>query len=186
MVKTIYANLDEFGRIVEWSSCYMDGFSEIEIDDNHPFFKDRSHSTYVYDGKNLVKNEAIQLNIARKNKDDELSRACNKSILDGFVHEIDGVEYFFSYDIEAQINFSDAKEILEDGMFEEIMWTAKKNGEHVRIPINLERFNQIKLSIFKHKANNISKYRDVLLPKVMSASSVKDINSITWEGGDDI
>jgi hypothetical protein len=36
------------------------------------------------------------------------------------------------------------------------------------------------LTILQHKDSNVSKYRDVLLPQVNSASTVDEVNAIIW------
>jgi hypothetical protein len=120
---------------------------------------------------------------AKSKKDIELNKACNESILAGFSHIINGVVYWFSYDMEAQGNFRDAKEMLSDGVVLEIPWTVRLggvNGEYARIPINLETIKQLSLVIMEHKTKNISKYRDFLMPIVNDAEEIKEVEDVTW------
>ncbi|MNF64999.1 hypothetical protein D3C84_467490 [compost metagenome] len=117
----------------------------------------------------------------RKLKDTELNKACEKSILSGFKHIINDIEYHFSYDIEAQINFGDAKIALNEGLKQEVMWTVKKDGEYTRLPITKDIMDGLSVAILDHKSNNVSKYRDFLMVIVNSATSIEEINSITWD-----
>lgn len=113
-------------------------------------------------------------------KDRELNDACQEAILAGFKHTINGIEYEFSYDKEAQGNFSDAQSILSDGLIAELLWTVKQDGEYTRIPINKTIMDELKLVILLHKTSNISKYRDKLMPLVESASSVEEVEAVIW------
>ena len=120
---------------------------------------------------------------AKKSKDEELNQACQAAILSGFMHEINGQAYWFSYDYEAQGNFRDGRDILKDGIVTEVPWTVRiggKNGEYTRIPITLEDMNELTLTIMNHKMNHIGKYRDFLMPLVDGAITVDEIEEITW------
>lgn len=120
------------------------------------------------------------LQVYRDAKDFELNQACNDTILAGFDYEIDGVLYHFSYDKEAQQNFTDAQTILSDGLVQELMWTVQKDGEYTRIPINKAVMDKLKVVIMMHKTSCISKYRDVLMKIVNEAQTIEEIESVTW------
>lgn len=118
----------------------------------------------------------------RAEKSAELNKACNEAILAGFTHVVNGVTYWFSYDMEAQGNFRDAKEVLSDGIVPEIMWTVRlgsKDGEYTRVAITLETMMQLTIIIMQHKMEKISKYRDFLMPLVMGASK-EELADISW------
>jgi hypothetical protein len=117
----------------------------------------------------------------RQLKDAELNELCRQSILAGFTHTIDGIEYQFSYDSEAQQNFTDAMTALGQGLIQSIGWTVKKEGEYTRIQITPEIMNELKIVILMHKDSNISKYRDVLMKAVTEAQTVEEVRAVSWE-----
>lgn len=120
----------------------------------------------------------------KKQKDDELNEACKQAILAGFEHVINGQTYWFSYDMEAQGNFRDGRDILKDGIKTEVPWTVRiggVDGEYARIPINLAVMNELTLIIMDHKLEKISKYRDELMPLVDAAERPEDLLAVNWE-----
>lgn len=121
------------------------------------------------------------LDEAKRDKDIELNMACEQSILAGFNHTIDGVEYHFSYDSQAQQNFGDSRALLTEGVITQIPWTVKLNGEYARIIVTKEIMDGLTVTVLLHKTNNISKYRDILLPKVMNATTVEEVGAVVWE-----
>lgn len=180
---SIYVLAEEDGTVIGWGDIRsMDDEIEIEIEENHPFLDDIPFSYKLIDGK-IVKDKDLVLDLERKLKDEELNQACKEAILAGFKHNINGVNYWFSYDMEAQINFRDAKEVLSDGLVDEIMWTVRKggiDGNYTRIPITLEIMQELTLTIMNHKNEKISKYRDFLMPLVNGATTIEEIQSIKW------
>ena len=125
--------------------------------------------------------QSERLKVAKEEKKNELNLECNRAILEGFSYTIEGEKYSFSFDTEAQFNFQGAERLLNQGLVEKITWTVKQNGEYKRVDIDRDTMNQLTLVIFQHKANNISKYRDVLLPMVEEATTVEEVESITWD-----
>ena len=122
------------------------------------------------------------LDKAKEDKSKELNTACQEAILSGFYHVIDGEKYHFSFDIEAQLNFQGAERLFSMGAIDEVKWTVhREDGRYERITINKEIMNELSLVILKHKNDNISKYRDVLLPMVEKAETVEEVESITWD-----
>lgn len=120
------------------------------------------------------------LHVYKSNKDIELNVSCKESILSGFKHTIDGVEYHFSFDTEAQLNFQGARELLMNDEISEIMWTVRRDGEYTRIPINKSIMTELTVAILRHKESNIAKYRDFLMPLVQQATTVEEIDTIVW------
>lgn len=153
---------------------------EIEIDDNHQFFSSPPNRYTLLDGE-LIRDEEYVLALAKKKKDKELNDACNKSIKKGFYHMVNGTKYHFSYDTEAQINFGDSKQVLNDGLVETVDWTVSIDGVYTRIPITKGDIDRLTVSIFAHKQENIKRYREELLPLVSGAKTVEEVNEITWE-----
>jgi hypothetical protein len=178
----IFLDVDELTNVVKgWgSSPISNNPIEIEIEDYHEFIFEPICELYTYVDGELIKNDESVLKMARDRKSMELNNACNNSILAGFKHNIGGIEYHFSFDQEAQMNFQGVKEVLSDDIVSEIMWTVRKNGEYTRIPINKAIMNELTIAILLHKDSNISKYRDFLMPLVNSATTVEEINAIKW------
>lgn len=138
---------------------------------------------YNFDLNDWVENKPEEEILAfyKDMKDRELNKACQDSILAGFTHTIDGVEYFFSYDMQAQTNFGDSRALLNDGIITQVPWTVKQGEEYARITITKEIMDALTLTILMHKTANISKYRDVLLPLVNKATSLEEIQAVDWD-----
>lgn len=121
------------------------------------------------------------LEIAKENKKLELSHACNTSITGRFSVNLNGVEYKFSNDMEAQMNFEKYARAFDKGLITEILWTAYDvDGSVVRITLTEEMFNIVYLEHLNHIQRNISKYRDFLMPMVENAKTVEEVNLIQW------
>lgn len=176
----IYIDVDENKRIDGWSSTPLSENSiEIEVEENHPVLM--SYGKYYYIDGELVENLSGLLEDMKVKKDSELNTACRNAILDGFIHRVNGVDYHFSFDTEAQLNFQGAERLLNGGMTQEILWTVRKDGEYTRIPIDGKIINELVVAILKHKNDNVSKYRDILMPLVESATTIEEVNSISWD-----
>lgn len=179
-MKTIYLSIDDNGIVQGWAGARsMEQEIEVEVHESHPLFYSPPRLFVYKDGQVLLSNDIVLQN-AKANKDAELNQACQDAILAGFPHTIEGVEYWFSYDKEAQQNFTDAQIIMSDGMLEVIPWTVKKDDEYVRIPISKAVMDELKVVILLHKTNHISRYRDELMPLVESAQSIEEVEAITW------
>jgi hypothetical protein len=126
------------------------------------------------------KTEQEFLDEARISKDAELNLACKNSILSGFTHVINGIEYWFSYDAEAQANFQGAVTVFDKGLATSINWTVKKDGQYVRIPITPADLDGLLVTILLHKDRNVTKYRDELMPRVISAQTPDEVRAVLW------
>ncbi|MCY8668778.1 DUF4376 domain-containing protein [Bacillus haynesii] len=179
----IYVVLQEDGKTVDgWGTTESGMAGEISVDvpPDHDIFRYHPHSMIYEDGV-LYHNEEVSLQMSKDAKDLELNAACQEAIVAGFFHTIDGVTYWFAYDREAQINFGDSRELLKDGIVSEIPWTVQLDGTYARISIDFEEMQRITMTIMKHKVDNISRYRDVLLPLVNKAETVEEVEAIHWE-----
>lgn len=127
------------------------------------------------------KSKSDLLQEAKESRKQSLSMSCQGCILSGFECTIKGTEYHFSYDKEAQANFSERWQLFQNDMIEEIKVTAHTDSEDVRLTFNKDSFNQLYLSSVMHKENCISKYRDNLLPLVDLAMTIEQVEAITWE-----
>ncbi|MDO7487053.1 hypothetical protein Q5O89_16920 [Peribacillus frigoritolerans] len=162
----LYIVIDSANRVVANGTTFlsMDGFNtyEIEVEENHEIIT--NPSLFIVKDGAVIKDESHLLEKLKKEKGEELNQACKESILKGFNHTINGIEYHFSLDVEAQFNFQGAKDILYEGLVQEIMWTVQKDGQYTRIPLTKEIMSELILVILQHKDNNISRYRDFLCP----------------------
>lgn len=115
-------------------------------------------------------------------KKEELSIACQEAILGRFPSTHGGIDYSFSYDKEAQLNFAERWNLFQNNMIPSIMLTAKAiPGDEVnRIQVNREEFTVIYLDSIKHKENGISRLQDLLMPMVSNAVSIKQLADIHW------
>jgi hypothetical protein len=179
----IYVLTEEDGAIIGWGSTNgMEEEIEVEIDDNHPFLNDLPFNYKLINGQ-IIKDDDLSLRTEKQMKDIELNRACQEAILAGFTHIVNGVTYWFSYDYEAQGNFRDAREVLNDGIVDEIMWTVREDGQYgnyTRIPITLDIMHELTVVIMQHKTDKISKYRDFLMPLVKEATTIEELEAIKW------
>lgn len=177
----IYIQIDEQNRVIGWSSTNgIEGGIEIEIPEDHEFFISPFY-LFIYSNGTLIKDESYLLELAKKRKEKELDEACNEAILAGFEYTINGVTYHFSFDYEAQLNFQGAERLLSKGLVESVMWTVHRDGQYERIPITKEIMDELILKIYQHKNDNISKFRDVLLPRVYAATTIEEVEAITWD-----
>lgn len=171
--------VNEKGLVDGWSSQYMDGAIEVDLDVGNPLLN-RLGSVRYKNGV-LFEDESVTLEKAVQEKDRELNEACKQAIIDGFIHNINGIDYRFSLDMEAQMNFQGAERLLSAGAIEEIYWTVRTmDGEYTRIPINKEVMIELSIKILTHKDGMISRYRDILMPYVKSLRNVKEIESVNW------
>lgn len=121
------------------------------------------------------------LSDARKLKEAELNAMCNKTINGRFPFEIDGTTYRFSNDSEAQDNFDKCARAFDKSLMTEIAWTAyDSNNQVVRIPINATLFEDMYVAHLNHIQGNISKFRDFLMPLVQAATTIEEIEAVTW------
>ncbi len=138
-------------------------------------------SIYKFIDGQLIKDESGELLSAQKQKDAELNDSCRQAILGGFNHVINGIEYHFSFDTEAQLNFQGSRSLLEGGIVQTIDWTVQRDGVYDRIPVDKALMDELSMVILNHKDGNVRKYRNQLLPLVYEATTVDDVRAITWD-----
>jgi hypothetical protein len=181
---TIYISVREDGKLNGWSSSRStDSEIEIQINEDHEILGLRSNPRmFHYSDGVLTKDASMQLEKVKRLKDVELNQACNSSILGGFIYNVNGIDYKFSFDTEAQLNFQGAERLFGNGMIQEVPWTVTNvaTGLKERVMINKDMMNQISLLILQHKTGNIAKYRDVLSVQLKNATTIEEINSISW------
>ena len=122
----------------------------------------------------------ISLEELKKKKEKELSEKCQEEILNGFKYTFNGIEYHFSFDFEAQLNFQGAERILKAGLIPSLKWTVKNGDIYERIDIDEIMMDELAIAILNHKNLNISHFRDDLYPLVLAATSKTELDSIVW------
>lgn len=122
------------------------------------------------------------LNEAKEAKKQELNEICNQEITKGFLYTVNGIEYRFSYDMEAQMNFAEARAAVNDGLITEVEWTCyvSSTGERVRIMLNATSLSDMRVAQLTQKNAVISKYNDILLNQVYPATDVATIEAVKW------
>jgi hypothetical protein len=111
----------------------------------------------------------------------ELDAACEAAIVGYFKATVNGVEYDFSFDKEAQSNFTGIMTMFGAGMITEVQWTAWKDGKVNRIALDRDNFMAIVMAGFQHKDEKIARLRDVLEPKIAQCETIEELNNLTWD-----
>lgn len=133
-----------------------------------------ANPTFVYDG--------INLDEAKTMKMQELNYRCERTILGRFKATVDAIEYSFSNDTEAQSNFKDGMWALENNKATTVKWTAYDiDGNVVRLDLDLTKLNDVNVARLTHQQTQVAKYRDTLQPQVEAATTIEDVEAITWE-----
>lgn len=122
----------------------------------------------------------LALDTFKKEKKIRLEKACQTCIEAGFQHEIKGVRYHFRYDAQTQTNFQDTDWLFQNGMVEEVSWTAYQNGEKRRLVLQEEGFTKLYLSAVKHKQDALLHLYNVLFPMVEAAVGTEALDQIEW------
>lgn len=119
----------------------------------------------------------------KNNKKEELSTACGECILEGFKAKVNGTEYRFSYDKEAQANLAERWQLFQNNMIDSITITAHAitDDSFKRITVDFKQFANIYLASVKHKEDCISRLHDLLIPMVDNAVTVEQVNDIHWD-----
>lgn len=177
----IYVEVDSSGSITACGTTPIGVDSvvvELSTDDWREVMSDLSQ--FVYKDGSLVKDENTYLRNLKQRKDQELNESCAKHISSGFYHTINGVNYKFSFDVEAQLNFQGARDLLNSGILQSVSWTVKRDGVYERIAIDKQMMSELTMVMLQHKDSNIRKYREQLLPLVEKAQTAEELKSIKW------
>jgi YHS domain-containing protein len=178
----IYILVKDDGKIDGWGSNPSGSANEVayEIESNDPFLFS-SPRNYKYEDNKIVEATSIILRDAKSTKLASLNQICSDTILGRFLSTVDGVEYYFSCDKNAQDNFDKADRAFEKGRITEIRWTAYDlNDTVVRLLLNQTKFEIVYLAHLHHINDNISRFRDDLMPKVEASTTVDQVNRIQW------
>lgn len=113
-------------------------------------------------------------------KKEELSHLCELDILSGFDMEIDGQEYHFSYDREAQMNLQERWQLFQNNLIDEVTMNAYQGDKSVRLEVNRDLFEEVYLAGFRARENKISKLKDTLYPMVDNSKTIDELSQIGW------
>jgi hypothetical protein len=124
-------------------------------------------------------NPSVILERYKQEKIKRLDQQCNSSILNGFTSVVNGIEYGFSYDMEAQSRFNGVASSFVKGYITEIEWTAYLNGVRTAIVLNESDFDIVAKDALAHCNNNIARFREVYA-LVTNAQTIEEVDSIVW------
>ena len=176
----VYLDINESGVVESWGSSPLHDTSiEIDINDDHPFFNDNPFQ-YKYVNGTLTKDAVLELEKAKENKFIELRRECENEILGYFEATVDSVVYLFSFDMEAQQNFNSTLAFFNEGLINEVEWTAHRDGKAHRIVLNKAQFLDVAIASIHHRTSKQRKLRNTLQPSLDAADSVADVEIIEW------
>lgn len=122
----------------------------------------------------------VDIEALREAKVNQLDKNCTDAINGRFTSIVNGVQYEFSYDSEAQSNFTKAGRAFDKALITSIPWTAYQNGEVVRITLDEAAFDQVFADSLMHLNTKINQFRDTLEPKVKAATTKEQIDAIAW------
>lgn len=178
----VYITVEEDCTISGTSRTPEENTIEVEVPDDHPLPLEFGRYTYK-DGK-LERNIEPLLKQMKEEKLDELEKSCEKSIFKGFLHTVNSKEYFFTFDIESQINLHESERLFDKEIISEETWTVKCKEDCARacseIVVCQDVIKDIMRASRKHKNDNIHRYRKILTPLVESATTIEEIKNIDW------
>jgi hypothetical protein len=122
------------------------------------------------------------LKSAKDEKLKELNSKCSQTILGNFPYVVNGITYYFPNDATAQTNFDKFYITFRDGLATspEKFTCYDTNGNVCRLPFDQSTFPDLYKAHCMHIAMNVSKFRDTLQPQVESATTIDEVNAITW------
>lgn len=184
----LYITLDEDNFITSYGHAKYGIITQnkedsilIKVDKNHEIALG-SFGNWKYENGDLYKDTSRVVDNLKNAKKGELSQACQECILGGFTSKVDGVDYHFSYDREAQMNYQERWQLFQNNMIDSIVMTAHGlDGSDARLEVDKKIFDNIYLDSVKHKENCIKRLRDDLFPLVDNSQSVEDLNAISWD-----
>lgn len=115
----------------------------------------------------------------KQEKIKELDKNCTETILGYFKVVVNGVEYEFSNDMEAQSRFNGIASAFSLGMITEVGWTVRKDGERYRLILSKDQFISVAGAAFQHQNINIIKFNQLLID-VDNARIPEDVKAIVW------
>lgn len=176
-----YCKIDSDGNILDY--LLLDEYGSIPIDCKQIFEGVFHNPKYSYELREWVEglsNDDIFYQEKLK-KFDKLKKSCSLSIIGRFKASVDGVDYYFSCDHEAQINFGNSFRAFQEGWITTTKWTCyNENDEVCRVELDAEKFRPIYIGHLAHISGNIARLRDYMQPLVMATQTMEELESIQW------
>jgi hypothetical protein len=135
--------------------------------------------SYLKEQNNLTTDIEL-LNFYKELKLIYFGKVCQEQILGYFKATVNGVEYDFSFDREAQQNFTGTLALFTEGLITEMEWTAWLNGQAERIILDKPTFLSIINVAFAHKNSKISHLRNDIQPLIEQATTIAEVEAISW------
>jgi hypothetical protein len=139
----------------------------------------------LVDGKliELTAEEKVDLETLKQDKINKLSNACNNAIVNGFYSDADGTKKLYDFELENQVNMATKAYQIQLAQLagqtpSNISYYAKGGECHEYTPA---QFLQLAQDGETWKTGCITKYKDVLKPKVMACTTKEEIEAIIWE-----
>lgn len=181
-MREIFIEITEDGYGKSWgTSWFSENCFPINVEEDHELFTSAGIREFRYVNQKLVKDQQALLEQNKEVTLRKFDQLCSETILGRFITEVDGVQYQFSCDNEAQKNFDKCLTAFSRGMIESNPWTAyTMEGEVVRLELTTDKFDKVYLSHLEHIQGNIAKFRDILEPRVREAKTLEELREITW------
>jgi len=140
-------------------------------------------AAYRYVEDKILYDFNAHLDFVKMLKEQELSDASDESIRAGFEFEISPDNLaIIPFDETGQKNLQATIQLFEKGIIHSIPWTVNRiGGSADRVILTAEMSEGIALSAMLHTHVNISRFRDQLMPIVKSATTIEDVENVTWD-----
>jgi|GEM_PF-3118267 len=180
-IRKAYIILDKNGVVNQVGTTPLgeDSSKSIEVEiTNDDIFNQPNNYRFV-EGR-LILDKELALKNAKNKQDYLLNEACQAAIYQGFDFNVNGEIVIFPFNKEEQAKLQEAMMLFESELLDELMWTVKKDGVPTRVMITKEMSDDLSLAALMHISHNISTYRNVLLPLVMKAETIEEVEKVTW------
>ncbi|MDY7043691.1 hypothetical protein RVS70_05680 [Virgibacillus sp. M23] len=151
----------------------------LEVNDNHDVINNPFIYKYI-DGA-LIKDSDYQLSRAKKSRFEKLRKDCENDILGYFEAPVNGVTYTFSFDDEAQKNFTGTLALTLAGAVDpEQKWTVYRNGIVERIKLDTDNFMNVSRIAYKRKDDKVDRLRGEIQQAIDNAKTIEEVNQVVW------
>lgn len=186
----IYVYLDKDNFIDGWASSEMDGSIKIKEEKLADEIKD-NFRVYRYDSltDDFVKDESKAIQEAKASAIFQFNVIGDKKNNDGFEFIVDNEKLIFQNN-SANKGFLQKAYVLTSDDFlkikESTLRFIDEDGNEITKTLNKTKIYELWLLSFLHE-DNINKHLDtVLIPKIKNAKTIEELNSITWDEGEEV
>lgn len=186
----IYVYLDKDSFIDGWASSEMEGSIKIKkeklVDEIKNNFRAYRYDSLVDD---FVKDESKAIQEAKTRAIFQFNTIGDKKNNDGFEFIVDNEKLIFQNN-SANKGFLQKAYVLTSDDFlkikESTLRFINEDGNEITKTLNRTKIYELWLLSFLHE-DNINKHLDsVLIPKIKKAQTIEEINSITWDEGEEV